>query len=78
MIWIWRRMRKSSEVSANRDYELWDTRNDHLLLVYDMGGGRAVKLSVGMFAAGAEVVSGFYQDMREIDAAIKGQLFIRL
>ena len=54
------------------DYELWDTRNRHLLLVYDMGGNKSIKLAVNMTEEGAEVVSGFYVPMENILGSIKG------
>lgn len=60
------------------DYELWDTRNDHLLLVYDMGDGKVAKLSVAMMAEGAEVVSGFYVPLRSILDGIHANQFIAI
>lgn len=57
------------------DYELWDTKNGHLLLVYKMKNGKAVKLSVMMYPNGAEIISGFYQKIDTIEGAIKGEVF---
>lgn len=61
------------------DDELWDTKNRHLLLVFNVPGRQqSVKLAVQMGKEGAEVVSGFYQDRREIEGAIRGGQFVDL
>ena len=60
------------------DYELWDTKNNHLLLVFNAGDGKAIKLAVAMYPEGAEVISGFYQDLSDILGAVSGGEFIRL
>ena len=54
------------------DDELWDTRNEHLLLAFKMNGNRSVKLAIQMTKNGAEIVSGFYIPSDSVEAAIKG------
>lgn len=55
------------------DYELWDERNKHLLLVFDMGNGKTVKLSIQMYQGGAEIVSAFEVSLENILGAIRGR-----
>lgn len=58
------------------DWELWDTQNDTLLLVYKMPDKKVVKLTVQHNNQGLEVISGFYQDLEIIESAIKGKEFV--
>ena len=58
------------------DYELWDVKNKHLLLVFKAGNGKAVKLTVAMYPNGAEVISGFYIDETNILASIQGKEYL--
>ena len=60
------------------DYELWDTLNDNLLLVYKTDGKQAIKLTVQHTKQGAEVISGFYQDLVDIEGQIKGGIFVKI
>ena len=58
------------------DYELWDVKNKHLLLVFKTGNGKAVKLSVAMYPNGAEVISGFYIAEANVLASIQGKEYL--
>ncbi len=60
------------------DYELWDTQNKHVLQVFDMGNGKAAKLSISMEQNGAQVVSAFKVGTNTITEAIAGRVFIPL
>lgn len=60
------------------DYELWDTLNDNLLLIYKTDGKQAIKLTVQHTKQGAEVISGFYQDLVDIEGQIKGGIFVKI
>ena len=58
------------------DYELWDVKHSHVLYVFVMGDGRALKLAVNMTEQGAVVESSFYVPMVAVDGAIKGGEFV--
>ncbi|OAV23658.1 Phage Mu-like virion morphogenesis protein [Moraxella catarrhalis] len=60
------------------DYELWDTLNNNLLLIYKTDGRQAIKLTVQNTNQGLEVISGFYQDLVDIEGQIKGGIFIEI
>lgn len=52
------------------DYELWDTKNKSVLLVYKTNEGRTVKLSVKLDKSETLVVSGFYVNEKDIQGGI--------
>ncbi|WP_432480771.1 phage head morphogenesis protein [Moraxella sp. ZY200743] len=60
------------------DWELWDTQNNNLLLVYKMPDDKVIKLTVQMTKNGAEVISGFYQDLNSIKGSIDGNVFAKI
>lgn len=60
------------------DYELWDTLNNNLLLVYKTDSKQAIKLTIQHTKQGAEVISGFYQDLGDIEGQIKGGIFVKI
>lgn len=60
------------------DYELWDTLNSNLLLVYKTDSKQAIKLTIQHTKQGAEVISGFYQDLGDIEEQIKGEVFVKI
>lgn len=60
------------------DYELWDTQNDTLLLVYKMPDDKVIKLTVKHTKQGLEVISGFYQTVGQVEGAVAGSDFILL
>lgn len=53
-------------------YELWDIKNNHLLLVYQVDDRQVIKLSVAMYKTGVEVISGFYVPLDNITGGIQG------
>lgn len=60
------------------DWELWDTQNNNLLVVYKMPDDKVIKLTVQMTKNGAEVISGFYQDLNSIKGSIDGNVFAKI
>ena len=60
------------------DYELWDVDNQHVLHIYKVDNGQAIKLAIRMSKAGAVVESSFYVPMMTVDGAIKGGLMRHL
>lgn len=60
------------------DDELWDTLNGNLLLIYKTNGKQAIKLTIQHTKQGAEVISGFYQDLADIEGQIKGGIFVKI
>ena len=60
------------------DYELWDVDNQHILHIYKVDNGQAIKLAIRMSKAGAVVESSFYVPMMTVDGAIKGGLMRHL
>ena len=60
------------------DYELWDVKHQHMIYVFVMQDGRALKLAVSMGANGAMVESSFYVPVVAVEGAIKGGDFVPL
>lgn len=60
------------------DYELWDTLNSNLLLVYKTNSRQAIKLTIQHTKQEAEVISGFYQDLGDIEGQIKNKIFVKI
>lgn len=60
------------------DYQLWDTLNNHLLLIFKTETDKTIKLAVGMYKDGAEVISGFYIPIENILGGIKGGEYLEI
>lgn len=63
---------------SNPDYELWDKKNKHLLLVFKQNNEQVIKLSIKMTKTGAEVISGFSVLERDIKSGIISNQYIYL
>ena len=60
------------------DLELWDVKNQHVLHVYKVDNGQAIKLAIQMTKDGARVESSFYVPADSIDGALKGGTMVHL
>lgn len=59
------------------DYELWDTDNDNLVLVWKTDNEKAIKISLNP-RIGGKIVSAFKIDIKNIIGGIKGGQFTEL
>lgn len=60
------------------DYELWDSKNKSVLLVYKTDEGKAIKLSVKLDKSETLVVSGFYVNEKDIQGGIAGKFYQKI
>ncbi|WP_323843065.1 phage minor head protein [Moraxella sp. Pampa] len=58
------------------DFELWDTKNKSVLLVYKTNEGRVIKLSVKLDKSETLVVSGYYVDSKDMTNEINRGAYV--
>ncbi|MDO5650780.1 MAG: phage minor head protein [Moraxella sp.] len=57
------------------DYELWDSKNKTVLLIYHVSKNRVIKLAVKLDKSETLVVSGFYVNQRDVQGGIVGRFY---